>query len=269
MKRFMVIAVVGASLVCSPRSEAILAADNASNAAYNDGWQSGDNGGFGFGAWSLTIGGNRFYYISDSRNNGNGLDDGVVGGTSGDGDINSSGDKAWGMTAFGGDTAEALRLLNAPLLIGHTISIDMDNGFIDGGATVGFGFQNNATAQNMFELFFVGGTSFYQWVDEGGAHTSTIGYTDEGLNLSLKRTGLDSYTATITTRGGATQTISGDFGGTLDPTDLDKIRLFNANAGGGTDHNAYWNFVTVIPEPSVAALLVSACLAVIWQRRRV
>ncbi len=79
----------------------------------------------------------------------------------------------------------------------------------------------------------------------------------------LTRTGLDSYTGTITRRDGSSQAIAGDFGGTFDPSNLDKLRFFNATAGGGTDHNAYFNSITMtaldtaaVPEPSTILLLL-------------
>src|SRR5215213_904034 len=34
-----------------------VASDNASNPAYSDGWQAGDNGGTGFGAWTFGFSG--------------------------------------------------------------------------------------------------------------------------------------------------------------------------------------------------------------------
>ena len=33
------------------------ASDNAADPAYNDGWQAGDNGGFGFEPWALAFSG--------------------------------------------------------------------------------------------------------------------------------------------------------------------------------------------------------------------
>src|SRR5687768_8796165 len=33
---------------------ATMAADSATNAPYDNGWQAGDNGGFGFGAWDFS-----------------------------------------------------------------------------------------------------------------------------------------------------------------------------------------------------------------------
>ena len=47
--------VVGASAFSSAMTyAATMAFDTATDAAYDDGWQAGDNGGFGFGAWDFT-----------------------------------------------------------------------------------------------------------------------------------------------------------------------------------------------------------------------
>jgi hypothetical protein len=35
----------------------VVAADNASNSSYIDGWQAGDNGGVGFGPWTFDFSG--------------------------------------------------------------------------------------------------------------------------------------------------------------------------------------------------------------------
>jgi hypothetical protein len=44
-------------LTASAAGAAQLALDNASQPAYGDGWQTGDNGGFGFGPWDITLNG--------------------------------------------------------------------------------------------------------------------------------------------------------------------------------------------------------------------
>src|SRR5437773_2189121 len=48
-------AVTGATAMMTDNSSAqtFSAADYATNSAYADGWQEGDNGGFGFGPWSM------------------------------------------------------------------------------------------------------------------------------------------------------------------------------------------------------------------------
>jgi hypothetical protein len=50
----MACAAAGATAIPKAVSAIPLASDNASNAAYSDGWQVGDNGGFGFGPWNMS-----------------------------------------------------------------------------------------------------------------------------------------------------------------------------------------------------------------------
>lgn len=44
--------------------------DDAADPAYADGWQTGDNGGTGFGPWTLRGGSNEFFFIGSTRYNG-------------------------------------------------------------------------------------------------------------------------------------------------------------------------------------------------------
>src|SRR5215213_8892581 len=44
-----------------------VASDNASNPAYSDGWQAGDNGGTGFGAWTFGFSGLRSDLLYDAQ----------------------------------------------------------------------------------------------------------------------------------------------------------------------------------------------------------
>src|SRR3954465_9637183 len=44
---------------------ATLAADDASKTAYSNGWQAGDNGGTGFGAWTFAFSGKRNDFVFD------------------------------------------------------------------------------------------------------------------------------------------------------------------------------------------------------------
>ena len=72
-----------------------IASDNASAAAYNAGWTTGMNGGSGFGPWQLAVsnpGNANFngHFIGASTVNGNGLDEGNIGGVAGDTDIDST-----------------------------------------------------------------------------------------------------------------------------------------------------------------------------------
>src|SRR5207253_5761968 len=104
-------AIIGLGLIANAASASLFAVDTASDAAYNDGWQSGDNGGFGWGSgWSFRNGANAVIpqpdpptasfqggFIGDSR--GNNSPAGAAGDSNSDGDINTAGNKAWGISA--------------------------------------------------------------------------------------------------------------------------------------------------------------------------
>jgi hypothetical protein len=204
-----------------------------------------------------------------------------VGGVASDGDINTPDrpadqdglDNAWGIKDNGGSAADALRNFSAALNVGDTFRIDMDNGYIDTGATVGFGLQNATSGENKFEFFFVGGNSTYTYIDEGGSHSSTIGYTDEGLTVEFTLTGADSYSATFTTRGGATQTVSGDLGGATDGEGVNRFRGFVVQNNTADSHILFFNSMEIetldaVPEPSTVLLLVTGGVIAYGYRRK-
>ncbi len=220
--------------------------DAASDAVYDPSWDSGDNGGTGFGSWSLNINGNAGHFVGSSTGNGNGD-------TNADGDINSSG-KAWGMYANSGGLSEAFRSIISPLGAGTSFSIDMDNGFIDNGSTVGLALQNDA-GTNLFEFLFIGGGSEYIINDNTGIGRSTgLGFTDEGLQLSFTFSTGNNYSVQITRLEGGNATVSGTLADT--PT---KFRIFNANAGAGSTNDLFFNNLSVNdPERPAVALNTAA-----------
>jgi hypothetical protein len=257
--------------------------DNASAWAYNDGWQTGDNGGFGWAAWTLTTLGAGGHFVWDSTKNGDGLDNGIIGGVALDSDINTtigpipdlSGDpdpnttdpRSWGMWANNGGSADAYRpFTGGPLSVGQTFSMDFDNGYIDSG-TVGLGLQNAAGA-TLWEVYFVGGNPNYFNRDAAGQVATIVPFGDEGLHVDFTLIGPTAYTMTLTRRDGVFQTINGNL--ILDADqNLAQVHAFNFNAGSGDDHNAYFNSMSVVPEPSTATLLGLALLAgAAWLRRR-
>lgn len=210
--------------------------DNAAATAYSDGWQNGDNGGTGFGAWQLSPAsntGNAGFFISTSASNGDG--DG-----NSDGDINTSG-IAFGLYANGGGLASAVRPFSIDLFAGATLDLKMDNGYIDGGGTVGFGLQNSS-GNNLLEFYFVGGTSFYQYNDLTGAHNTSVGFTDEGLSLSITLTSATAYQLSVTQLNGGTTTLyNGSLKNPAGGQGAHQLRLFDANAGGGGAKDAFFN----------------------------
>jgi hypothetical protein len=90
-----------------------VAFDNATSAAYADGWQDGDDGGFGFGPWNF----DGSYNAPPNTTH----------------QINSAHPKndlgtAWAMVLnYDNGLARAGRALDSPLAIGQTIAITLDN----------------------------------------------------------------------------------------------------------------------------------------------
>jgi hypothetical protein len=116
-----------------------IAADDASQPAYSNGWQSGDNAGRGFGPWTLEYSGvlpGLFHapqFIDRAPLSGNSLGAPAFGLTTGDREFES-------------DTSEARRSFSAPLGIGQTISIDIDGSALDPRA-------RKFSSGNTFQLF--------------------------------------------------------------------------------------------------------------------
>jgi hypothetical protein len=86
-----IIAIIDTFTLANAAWAANLAADDASDPAYNSGWLNGSNGGYGFSAWQLSVS-HLFdvgHLIGDSTTNADGSDDGNVNGVAGDRDINT------------------------------------------------------------------------------------------------------------------------------------------------------------------------------------
>lgn len=244
--------------VCPARA-ANLAFDSAADTVYNDGWQSGDNGGYGFGPWGLIkIGSSSGHFMAGSTGNGDGVDDGNTNGAANDFDIDTAG-RAWGMYASidsQGDGAGAVRpLTGGPLGIGQSISLDMDNGYI---SNAGFNYVGvTFAASNDSVLFrFEGGDSNYEVYSNSLATLTptTLSFADEGLSLTLTRTGFSTVSLTATLRNGATQTLPLTLNGP-NGADIQTVLMTNDSAGQGPAHDAFFNSMTVTPEPASAALL--------------
>ncbi len=220
--------------------------DNAADAAYSGGWASGSNGGTGFGPWTLTgtgvLGSNtNGYFIGSSTNNAGKAAPGI--------DVSG---KSWGIWANSGNFTAAYRAFNSSLVVGQSLLISMDNGYIDTGASDGFVLRNgNATSSPSdynvgarFEFFFIGGGADYQVVDLTGVHDIGTGWTGTGKRLVFTLTGTDTYTLlTIDNASGATNTFSGTLTGS---GTVNSIALFNRNAGSTSDRDAFFNSLQII-----------------------
>jgi hypothetical protein len=123
---FLAIFVLAAACKSGLIFGATVASDEASQAAYADGWQNGDNGGTGFKPWSLAYSGvptglqHDPQFIARSPLSGNLLATPAFGLTTSDRDTFS-------------DTSEAVRTFNAPIGVGHILSIDLDGSELGSG----------------------------------------------------------------------------------------------------------------------------------------
>ena len=252
----LVTATLLTSGVLTTAHAANLASDNAANYSGANPWVSGSNGGTGFGAWTFANGGGAFYYLGDSTTNGTGSGVGI-----------NTGGQSWGMSVQGGAVMEAVRpLTGGNLLTGQGINLAFDNGFITNGGSVGFSLLSAGTVR--FEYYFTGGGTGYK-VSGNSIQTTTVGFTDGGMNLSFGLTDLDTFSFDANFLGIGNEAFTGTLGGTTG-TGIDSIRLFNFNGGFGGSNNQYSNSVTVVPEPSTYAFMSigTGALLLVLRRRR-
>lgn len=206
------------------------------------------SGAPGADGWSVTL------------TSGNGSENGEFNGDSagnGGGSVAGAGATAWALYANSGQTASATySLLGGALSIGQTLTLDFDNGWVDNGGEVGVRVLSGSTEGLKFS--FTGGNANYM-LDNGSITDTGFPFTADGLDINFTLTASGQYSID----GGA-------FTGTLNNalTSIDRIEVFNMNAGGGDERNVFFNNMTVVPEPSSVALLGLGGLAMILRRRK-
>lgn len=188
-----------------------VAEDDASQEAYNGGFESGKNGGTGFGEWKMTTEGN-----DENRHSGF-----FTATTENNKDLNgiAKNNKAWGLYANGTafEEAVAFRALTAPLAVGDSFSFMMENGKIekkfeiDDPATGSIGLTlrtSNATdapadynKDSVFEFGYYEGKENYQIYDGTGEDKTDSGvpFTDSGVIVTVTITGEETYDLEIQT----------------------------------------------------------------------
>jgi hypothetical protein len=258
MKHFsgMVAAVVALAFAAGVQA-ANLASDNATN---YPSWVAGSNGGTGFGAWVFGGFGSSGHFLGDSTINAGGSSGGI-----------NTGGAAWGMFANSGGLADAVRpFTGGALTLGQSVVVDFDNGWIATGGTVGLALQTSG-GSNRIEFYFVGGDTTYT-INNGSPINSGVPFTGDGLRLTFTLTGANAMTLTISSLNGSNGGTNSVFaglglaGGT--GTDIEQIRFFNFNAGAGSNHDAFYNNLQIIPEPSTVVMVGVGLLGAWFIRRR-
>jgi hypothetical protein len=218
---------------------------DASAAAYDDGWQAGDNDGTGFGPWQVleTDPGNgsvNGIFVYTSTENGDGVDH------NGDGDIDTA-DRAWGMYANSGREVRTSRAFNTPLGAGSTLSFGYDNGLISDFGQNTF-WLSNAAGQTL--MLFGVGFQFpeYAVIDDlgfrfTGAPNAAAG--GEGIQVEIEiLSDAGDYVMSITTLAdGQTYEVPGRFYQFIDDLDVKQLTFQNANNGPGVASNLYANSI--------------------------
>ncbi|MFN7117545.1 MAG: lamin tail domain-containing protein, partial [Saprospiraceae bacterium] len=217
------------------QTQQVCGSDVASNAPYDDGWSSSDNGGTNLGAWTL------------STSNGNSSQAGFFIGSS---NINTGGE-SFGMYANSAQEANAVRPFLNALIPGTVFSLQMDNGSIQGGGAVGFSLRN-ASNQNVVEFYFEGGEDDYERNDAGGEQGTGVNFTNTGLNIQFTLLTASTYQLSISRLdGGGNQVINGTLMNPAGGQAITQFRLFNFNAGSVGAADAFFNSFGVCYPPTL------------------
>lgn len=236
-----------------------IAYDSASDPAYSAGWTNGSNGGYGFGPWVLAHPSlSNAFGLGASTANGDGLDDGIIGGLPSDGDIGSA-FRLRGESA----TATAGRLfLSGALNTGETFSIYFDNG-IQNETVYGIDLYETDSSFSPINLaftVFLHLGSGYEYADIG-SNFGVLPHGTEGIRLDFTLTGeVDygsytnyAYSASLTRLDGATASWTGEVG--YRPNYV-QVRHLIPVGGDPVAEAFYVNNMSIVPEPSAAVFLI-------------
>ena len=236
---------IGTSILLAGSVVAGTAHDDAADAAYNDGWQGGDNGGSGFGDWILgdwaTNGADRAAIGSSTVNGGAST-------------IDTSG-KAFSLQNVDGtnEFIVVYRYLNESLTPGQTFSFDMDVNWRNGYK----GFRARDVGEvNIFQIEvgnFDGddGTRVSEVVG-GSVDLGNDYQEDTQYHVAFEQTTTTGGTWSVTRSGGLADSDSGTYTGKVNSIELysiftssdDQSRIyynnFDVSYTPGFDHYAAW-----------------------------
>jgi hypothetical protein len=255
--------VVGATAFSSAMCYAQSAYDDASDGAYADGWQAGDNGGFGFTPWNWDGGyiyaGTNYTYNSPLYAQ---VDDGLQNGTQFSNPHNAIG-RSWAIGASMQPNEGAIHIGRgfAPLNIGQTLTVVFDNpnfspffkGYFvrlngDSGGTNGNicnlgygcshpnfpdGYPVGMNNLSRFEYFNYGQWNLYD------AGSTGIGVVDDdtsaaGAVYKVRRIGPNHYRTSLDSLGGGADYSSGTRVFETNGAEVDWIEFVFFNANGQT-----------------------------------
>lgn len=209
--------------------------DSATNAAYGAAWNTGSDGGYGWGGgWNLVASGaSAGFYLASAEAN------------------QYIAPKAWALWANGTGLAEAMRPLARALSTSEVLSVKYENNWITTGSSVGIGLRNGA-GTNLFEFMFIGGGSNYVINDRIMTRATSIPWTSNGLSLAFQMLNTTNYRFMVNSTG---------FTGTLaSATDygVATFRAWNYAAGPGMDYNYYLTDLKVAGGPAMSTVVTDS-----------
>ena len=248
--------IAGVSVWSSAACYAQVAFDSADDAAYSDGWQAGDDGGFGtFGPWSFSG-----TYASATQQR---MDDGLNAGAVGSSTFNNLG-KSWSLfNPAAGDFARAGRGIGA-LEVGQTLRITIDNP-TSRQAFRGYSLKLNTGGGNVCTTGCTPGAVLKykverlenfnngQWSDSSGHFGLFDTDTDGGARIDfilsspttyeMKMTPLDNPAAAITTNG----TLENP--ATSTPINWVEFQFFNTQTSASSDTDFFIKSMSILAAP--------------------
>jgi hypothetical protein len=239
-------------------SAAQIAWDNASQPAYDDGWQSGDNGGTGFGPWTITSTGGGTATIGSSTANGDSQPP--------TGDIDSAGGRAWGLSnVVQTQHLTAIRPLTGSLAVGQHLSFDVDGICLGPNSEEMYVRLGNASETRWaLDIHVFATHMLYAGVPSYGTEVSTA--TPEGMHVDFSLTGPDTFLATAQVLGADPVVVSGALNGAAGaPIDQVELLYFSTLA---PEDIFYANNFAVTPEPGLPATCAGLALALTLRRGR-
>jgi hypothetical protein len=249
----------------------VVASDNASNVAYTDGWQTGDNGGTGFGPWTLSFSGSGSgllyppQFIDRTPLPGNSLGAPAFALTTGD-----------QRSAF--ETSEVRRPLLAPLAVGQTLTANINGSALDAHAP-------SFTIGNTFDLLAANGSERFSLFTNNDYHSgrwTVTGDLDTGIapgssfRIDFTLTSANSYNLVLSPVAGGAALFT-QSGATLAGTagaSIATLRITDYGTGSSSDGSKEYFFddliITVpgIPGDYNNNGVVDAADFVVWRKNQ-
>lgn len=201
-----------------------IAEDTASNADYGAEWLTGQNGGSGFGAWSLANDAEAGFFTSEN---------------------------GWGLWSHTNNLAEAIRPFAAPLAPGQQFQATIKNGWVlEGMQGVGMMLRNQQGA-DAIQFYFNGGDVEYQIEDADSGRDSGIPWTDMPQTVTITLLTTNSYELRV-----GSAVFSGTYNGPLV-----TARWWNWNGGEGANYDFFFDDIQVL-SPGSTVVSTSAVVTI-------